>query len=300
MKKGNGHLKVRRIYTLSRWIGMILLVSAVSCAAVPENAGEKIPIQYPVVLVHGILCHDRGDSIDFWGRIPQTLRKWGALVYFGNTDAWGSYKTNALLLKESIETILKETGAAKVNIIAHSKGGIDSRYLIWRYDFGDKVASLTTLSTPHRGAETADLLAKQKFLYLKPIQYAIEKYGILYGDIYPDLYAVLDEMTTAHMKEFNETVIPDDRVYYQSIYTVMHNPFDEALFGYTYTYLKKISGFSDGIVSEKSASWGDNPRRIPGSISHSAITDWKQKSISGINIPDIYVDIIRRLSRLGF
>ncbi|MDR0569422.1 MAG: hypothetical protein LBG87_09490 [Spirochaetaceae bacterium] len=286
--------------TVSRWIGILLFASAVSCAGVPENADEKIPLRYPVLLVHGILCHDRGGSLNFWGRIPQTLRNRGASVYFGNTDAWGSYKTNARILKETIETILQETGAEKVNIIAHSKGGIDSRYMIWRYDLGGKVASLTTVATPHRGAEVADLLAEQKILYLKPVRYAIEKYGVLYGDIYPDLYAVLEELTTARMKEFNETVIPDNRVYYQSIYTRMREPFDDALFGCTHTYLTSVSGSNDGIVSEISAAWGNNLKRIPGSISHGDITDWKQKSVSGINIPDVYVDIIRRLSRLGF
>ena len=113
---------------------------------------ENIPLQYPVVLVHGIFAHDRASIIKFWGRIPQFLTGRGIPVFWGNTDAWGSYESNALILKKTIESILAQTRTKKVNIIAHSKGGIDARYLVWKHDFGAKVASLTTMCTPHHGS----------------------------------------------------------------------------------------------------------------------------------------------------
>lgn len=48
-------------------------------------------------------------------------------------------------LKRILE-ILKETGAEKVNIIAHSKGGLDSRSAICFEGMDQNVASLTTIS----------------------------------------------------------------------------------------------------------------------------------------------------------
>ncbi len=59
-----------------------------------------------------------------------------------------------------IKEILEETGSDKVNIIAHSKGGLDSRYAISCLGAAPYVASLTTINTPHRGCEFADWLLK--------------------------------------------------------------------------------------------------------------------------------------------
>jgi triacylglycerol lipase len=195
---------------------------------------------------------------------------------------------------------LDETNSEKVNIIAHSKGGIDSRYLIWRYDYGDKVASLTTISTPHHGAEIADLIYEQKIVHTRLAKNALAVYGKLYGDTNPDLYNVNYQLTTEKMKEFNESIGRDHRVYYQSIYTLMKNSFDDLTFYSSYRYIKKINGDNDGTVSEYSARWGDNIVKIEGGISHSEIVDFKMKKISGIYIPDIYIEIVNELGKMGF
>jgi triacylglycerol lipase len=56
--------------------------------------------------------------------------------------------------------------AGPIHIIAHSMGGLDSRSLIGRNLHGlsapGRIASLTTLSTPHRGSPVADLLVGPK------------------------------------------------------------------------------------------------------------------------------------------
>jgi triacylglycerol lipase len=266
-----------------------------------KDAVKNIPLKYPVVLVHGIYAHDRGKPEKFWGRIPQELEKCGIKVYFGNTDAWGGYDSNAKLLHDTIEHILQETNSKKVNIIAHSKGGLDSRYFIWKYHYGNKVASLTTVSTPHHGAEIADLVFNQKIIHSRGTKKALTIFGELYGDSNPDLYGVNYQLTTDYMKKFNENVIMDRRVYYQSVYSVMDNSFDDLMFYYSHQYIKKISGDNDGLVSEYSAKWGDNVIKIAGGISHAEIVDFnKKKKISGIYIPDIYLNIVTELSEMGF
>jgi triacylglycerol lipase len=287
------------ICVLSAFIVISLFTS---CKTVNEKKEVSmiLSLKYPVVLVHGIIAHDRGGILNFWGRIPDKLRENNIKVFWGNTDAWGSYESNAELLKATIDKILDETGCEKVNIIAHSKGGIDSRYLIWRYDYGDKVASLTTISTPHHGAEIADLIYDQKIVHTRLAKNALAVYGKLYGDTNPDLYNVNYQLTTGNMKEFNESIGMDHRVYYQSIYTTMRNSFDDLVFFYSYLYIKKINGDNDGTVSEYSARWSDNIVKIEGGISHFEIVDFKMKKISGINIPDIYLKIADELGKKGF
>ena len=45
----------------------------------------------------------------------------------------------------------------KIHIIAHSMGGLDSRYMISKLGMADRVLSLTTISTPHHGSPIADI-----------------------------------------------------------------------------------------------------------------------------------------------
>jgi triacylglycerol lipase len=259
-----------------------------------------MPLKYPVVLVHGIIAHDRWKIINFWGRIPALLGKEGIPVFLGNTDSWGDCDSNARILKSTIEKILLETKAEKVNIIAHSKGGIDSRYLIWKHGFEDKVASLTTISTPHHGSALADLIYNQKIFHSEIARKALDIFGKLYGDINPDLYNVNCQLTTNKMKEFNEHIGMNDNVYYQSFYTTMKNSFDDLMFFHSYRYLQSVSGENDGLVSAYSAQWGNNVTKIAGGISHTEILDIKRRKISGINIPNIYVKIADELSKKGF
>jgi len=260
-----------------------------------------MPLNYPVVLVHGILAHDRKSIIiNFWGRIPKILESRGINVFLGNTDSFGDYESNALILKNTIENILIETKKEKVNIIAHSKGGIDSRYLIWKYNFGGKIASLTTINTPHHGSEIADLIYNQKITHTKLSKKALSVFGKLYGDTSPNILNVNNQLTTEKMKEFNEKVTMDKKVYYQSLYTTMRNAFDDLMFFYTYLYVSKVSGKNDGIVSEHSAKWGNNISRINGGISHAEIVDYKKMKISGINIANIYLKITEELIKMGF
>lgn len=64
-------------------------------------------------------------------------------------------------LAERIRQIVEETGCGKVNIIAHSKGGLDSRAAIAHCGMDPYVAILTTINTPHRGCIFAEYLLGQ-------------------------------------------------------------------------------------------------------------------------------------------
>jgi triacylglycerol esterase/lipase EstA (alpha/beta hydrolase family) len=102
------------------------------------------------------------------------------------------------------------------------------------------------------------------------------------------------------MKTFNEIVTMDDRVYYQSMYTVMNDVSDDPIFSRSYRYIKSLSGDNDGLVSTYSASWGDNVIKIADGISHEQIIDQNRKKASAMVIPNIYQGIVRGLSDKGF
>lgn len=96
----------------------------------------------------GILC----------GWIPAELEAAGATIYYGNHQSAASVADSGKELADRIIEIVRETGCQKVNIIAHSKGGLDSRYAISRLGMDKYVASLITINTPHRGCVFADYL----------------------------------------------------------------------------------------------------------------------------------------------
>jgi triacylglycerol lipase len=290
----------KTVFVFVATVVLMFLLPVVGCmASGRQRVPETISLNYPVVLVHGIAAHDRGEYIKSWGRIPETLKENGIMVFFGNTDAWGSIESNANILKETIEQILYETGSERVNIIAHSKGGIDSRYLIWAYNFGDRVASLTTIATPHRGAEVADLIYAIDLIRSDFVQGVLRVFGQVYGDINPNMPIVNYQLTTEYMRGFNERVLLDDRVFFQSVYSVMYRPLDDIFYYCSYRHIYEVSGPNDGLVSEWSANWGDNVIRIDVALSHSEIID-RRRGDTDIDVPSLYLQLVSDLAQRGF
>ncbi len=116
-------------------------------------------LKYPILLVHGMGFHDHR-IFNYWGRIPRKLEAQGNRIFYGKQDSHGSAESNGRFLYGRLQEILEETGAEKVNIIAHSKGGLDCRWMISHLDQGAHVASLTTVATPHHGSHTVDVLLR--------------------------------------------------------------------------------------------------------------------------------------------
>ena len=79
-------------------------------------------LKYPLLMVHGMGFRDR-KHLCYWGRVPKRLESLGAEVFFGHQDSVGSVESNADIIAKSLDEILAKTGAEKVNILAHSKGG---------------------------------------------------------------------------------------------------------------------------------------------------------------------------------
>src|SRR6185295_1663942 len=67
-------------------------------------------------------------------------------------------EVRAQAIAKQIDTILARTGKAKVNLVGHSQGGLDARILASPngLKYGDRIASVTTVATPHRGTKVAD------------------------------------------------------------------------------------------------------------------------------------------------
>jgi len=111
------------------------------------------PDKVAVVLAHGF-----GESPDsFAPAIAQAIEADGNAVLLPAVPAVGTVAERAAAMAPQIDEFLAATGAARVHVIAHSMGGLDVRYLISTLGYADRVASLTTIDTPHGGTRIADV-----------------------------------------------------------------------------------------------------------------------------------------------
>lgn len=171
--------------------------------------------------------------------------------------------------------------------------------------YASKVASLTTISTPHLGSEIVDYIFNKKYLHTrlaKRITYSLAK---LYGDKSPSPHQMLGDLTSESMMKFNRNNPNNELVYYCSYYSLLKNKYDDLSHFFTYNFIEKESGGpNDGIVSRKSSGWGGESHILiegkNGGISHSEIIDIKRKKISGVEIPDEYLKIVQSLALKGF
>jgi triacylglycerol lipase len=114
--------------------------------------------RYPIVLAHGLTgFRQLFGVVDYFFGIPGDLQSGGAQVFVTQVSAVGSATERGEQLLQQIEFIAASTGAGKVNLIGHSEGGLDARYVMGVRP--DLIASLTTVATPHLGADLADFLA---------------------------------------------------------------------------------------------------------------------------------------------
>jgi triacylglycerol lipase len=119
------------------------------------DAAARRPL--PIVLLHGAAGFDRIGPLTYFFGVADTLEDDGKLVFTTSVDPLQRIEVRAGQLAEQIDQILADTGADQVHLIAHSQGGLDARFLISSLGYGDRVATLTTISTPHLGSRLADV-----------------------------------------------------------------------------------------------------------------------------------------------
>ena len=265
---------------------------------------EFCKTKYPIVLVHGVFFRDN-KLFNYWGRIPRTLQAHGATIYYGQHQSALSIKESARELTARIKLIVERSGCEKVNIIAHSKGGLDCRYAISEFGLAPYVASITTINTPHRGC-----LFAEKLLYTIP-EKVKEKVANAYntslmalGDETPDFLTAVNDLTADACAKLNEKLIFPDGIYAQSVGSVLeHAKKGQFPLNLSYRYVKNYDGENDGLVGEASFAWGEKYTLLRSSgkrgISHGDMIDLSRENIKDFDVRDFYVDLVHELREKG-
>lgn len=135
--------------------------NSTSCQLVQskEATSDYTKTQYPVVMAHGLGGWTRlFGLVDYFHGIPQDLMKGGTEVYTTKVSAMQDSEYRGEQLLQQVKTIAAVTGKEKVNLLGHSHGGHDVRYVAATAP--EFVASVTAAASPEQGSKMADWVIK--------------------------------------------------------------------------------------------------------------------------------------------
>ncbi len=182
-----------------------------SCRAAP----------YPIVLAHGFAGFERIGPLNYFFNVAADLRSRGETVIEAQVPPFDSSAVRARYLAGVVDDTLRATGACKVSLIAHSQGGIDARYLISSLGYGDRIAGLITVASPHQGTPVADAALGLIPGFSYDLINALLR--VLWGGIASapgdaKVQASLRQLSRDHMQKVFNPANPDDRrVKYYSV-----------------------------------------------------------------------------------
>ena len=262
--------------------------------------GDFVSTKYPIILAHGIAAKQLR-VLNAFGKITEELTKAGYKVYIADTDGFGSIENNAEQLKAFTLRVMEECGCDKVNIIGHSKGGLDSKHMITELGMEDHVASLTTLCTPHKGSIIASKIWELPMPLKKIMAFPIDMfYCVFCGDKHPDSMRACMQLREAREEE--DTLQFSYKVYCQSYSTEINEMKDCFIMGLPMKLQHRYEITSnDGVVAEESTKFGNyrgSCLDIP--VSHVQIIDLFSRKEQKEKIYDFYKKLCLELSEMGY
>jgi hypothetical protein len=274
-----------------------LIGKAVGAAAFLMPCLKAQPQPRRILLAHGLLGFSKIGSLSYFNGVQGCFGKSCEFIP-PPVAPTGSIVERARQLQQAIldgvPSAVLNRGRA-LHLVAHSMGGLDARYLIAKNGLNRAswFASVTTISTPHRGTPLADIITGQRQLRLsdlKPLEvFATPAYWIdffkafgkpvsavdllkmfseggftqtakdlvgYFSQVFGNRPEAFQELTTTYLAKFNVSYPGWEGVPLRS-YAGVSNP-DQTMSAEFYgpwAVLKSISGNNDGAVPESSSMW---------------------------------------------
>lgn len=233
----------------------------------PEPSPPPLVTRYPIVLVHGAntpkVTRLGKIELKYFSKAEAHLRSLNLRLLVPEVNPFGTIEERAMQLKAQIEAAIPE---GKFNLVGHSMGGLDARYLASRDPIGERIASITTVSTPHHGAWYADFAKKWVFE-----RQGLNKAASLIGMRFDQIPA----LTVEHVSgEFNAATPDNPNVSYFS-YGTATSPWRSPLFYWAMNLITRISeqramrrqGHGGRPRAPGSSSWGERlPKEVPAGV----------------------------------
>jgi triacylglycerol lipase len=250
----------------------------------------EIPrLQAPIILIHGLFGFDRlrmGSWVlaNYFAGIPEALEATGNRVLRARLSPTAGVADRASQLKDQLDKAFPDE---PVHLIGHSMGGLDARYLISRLGMADRVLSLTTLGTPHRGSSFADWGVRRLRVVVEPL---LKFLGMPYQAFF--------DLTVAACCSFNDQTPDHPGVRYFSVAGRFEPDWTSPEWHLPASVLKRQEGANDGVVSVASATWGESVE--VWDADHLGLVNWKHPlGKSSDRLPQ-YAKLLARLAAEGF
>ncbi|MEO0602664.1 MAG: alpha/beta fold hydrolase [Myxococcota bacterium] len=240
--------------------------------------------RYPVVLLHGAFGFEelriQNERHAYFYGVRERLEAKGVEVHTPEVSPVAGIRTRAKQLVRYLDGL----GLDRVNIVAHSMGGLDSRYAITHFGLHERVSALVTIGSPHRGTPLANLSNSVT------TSIGIRRLLGHVGEMFRDL-------TTRRMALFNEDTPDHEGVYYASVVGRAKRMADvHPLLLPTFQWLAASAGDNDGIIPADSQEWGEVLFIVDAD--HWAQVGWSRSE--AVEPPKIYEAIADALAERGF
>lgn len=263
---------------------------------------EIIRLRHPV-----LLCHGYGALVSLVKPSPlydvaMLMRRHNVLAFAPNIVPYAKIETRAERWVSIIHKIIDQTGALKLNIVAHSMGGLDMRYAISQLDAAPQVDSLTTVCSPHRGSSLAELGLNAPETIRNKLGDFLDWMG---NHVYPgdtsDALGSVEQLTRTYITERFNPQVPDvpDIPYYSYSGCVgkgTDHPIT-VISRYQNNHVFAQEGPNDGMVSIESARWGEYIKTI--NLSHIEQMNLRVKSDRQPLFEALWVDVLKMLREKG-
>jgi len=215
----------------------------------PRPLRARRVTRFPLVFCHGMLAFSAirmrlPENLNSFASLGQSLHDRGFRALFPQVAPTSGIVDRAKQLREQI---LGWTDRP-VNLIAHSMGGLDARYLITHLGMAERVRSLTTISTPHRGTYLADWFVTN-YRNRVPLLLAMEAFGVNVDGF--------RDCRTSECAAFNAATPDMPEVKYFSYGGAVGQSRVTPFLRRAWTILTPVEGPNDGMVSVASARWGE-------------------------------------------
>jgi triacylglycerol lipase len=263
---------------LALGLGLLLILLAVGLMALRRaRLRKRVPakraprLRYPVVLAHGVFGFD---EIALAGTRHQYFRNIASRLDTAQFHALRVPPVASVTARaDKLVALVRNLPGKRLNVIAHSMGGLDARLAITRLGLSERVASLTTIGSPHFGTPLANLRISKT----------------LAGHL-----AALRDLTPEALDRFNREVPDSPGVAYCSVVASSALRHTNPLLWPGHLYLSHAAGPNDGLVPRESMRWGKVLREIEAD--HWAQVGWSLR----FDAVALYEEILRELVGLGF
>jgi triacylglycerol lipase len=279
-----------RVIWLLLALVIVALIAAIALRPKPQpvvtpavvTPGDRGP-PLPVILVHGLFGFDRMGRLDYFRGIARHLETLGCHAHAVKLSRARSVPERARELCDAITALPHE----RVDLIAHSMGGLDARYALAHFGLASRVRSLVTVGTPHRGTPLADLGTRGA---LAVARRALAALGMS--------LEALDWLTTEALERFNRDVADVPGVRYACVVGGIREattPIPLAIQP-VHAYLRRVAGANDGLVPMSSQYWGETLMEIEAD--HFAQIGWRLAPRHTFDALGLYAFVVARLGDL--